>query len=368
MSKWCGIMTVVVVVLALSAVPVSAANFDGSTDTSWEDGSNWSSDPEYPGSAAATDNYGQIAGGKTCNLGAALSQNLTGIRLDQSTLNINSGGSARSTGGSTINEANANGDAIVTINTGGSWTNTSQLRFARHGNATDKTGVSELHVNGGFYSQGHNFDLRNSGAGTTARLRLSAGTMSIGSGRNWGNAAGTGTQNKEVLITGGTYSSSGANLYVAAQNSALLQVSGGDVTIQTLEANTNGPNNRIEVSGTNASIMATTMNVFGGTVDFTATAGGVSAFGVTTLDLEGATSADRGSLEVDLTSYDLDASGDMVQLISYTTFNGGAFAATNISGVSSYDLDYTYDLGGGTNAVVLKNLRLPPDGTLFWQQ
>ena len=364
MSKWIGIMAVVVC-MALSAASVWAANFDGSTDTTWADGSNWSTEPEYPGGATATDHAVVIAGGLTCDLATALSQNLTAIRVDQSTLNINSGGSCRSTGGSTINEANANGDVVVTINTGGSWTNTSQLRFARHGNATDKTGVSELHVNGGFYSQGHNLDLRDSGSGTTARLRLSAGTMSIGGGRHWGNAAGTGTQNKEVLITGGTYTSGGANLYVAAQNSALLQVSGGDVTILTLEVNANGPNNRIEVTGTNATFTITTANVFGGTLDFTATAGGVSSLATTTLDLEGASASERGALEVDLTSYDLDANGDIVELFSYTTFNGGTFSSTNITGVSSYDLDYTY--AGGTK-VVLKNLRLPPDGTLFWQK
>ena len=351
--------------VVLAPMPVLAANFDGSADSTWADGSNWSTDPEYPGGATATDNAVTIAGGLTCDLATALSQNLTSIRVDQSTLNINSGGSVKSISGATINEANGNGDAIVTINTGGSWTNPSQLRFARHGNSSDKTGVSELHVNGGFYGHGHNIDLRDSGTGTTARLRLSSGTMSIGGGRNWGNLAGTGTQNKEVLITGGTYSSGGADLYVAAQNSALLQVSGGDVTVLTLEVNTNGPNNRIEVTGTNATFTITTANVFGGTLDFTATADGVSSFATTTLDLEGDSASDRGALEVDLTSYDLDASGDVVELFSYTTFNGGAFSSTNITGVSSYELDYTY--AGGTK-VVLKNLRLPPDGTLFWQQ
>ena len=364
MSKWIGIMAVVVC-MALSAASVWAANFDGSTDTTWADGSNWNTEPEYPGGATATEHHGFIYGGLTCDLATNLSQNVTVVQVSQATLNINSGGSANSVSGLGLGEVNASGDSIMTINSGASWTNPSQLSFARHGNSTDKTGVSELHVNGGFYSSGHNMNFRDSGIGTTARFRLSSGTLSIGSGRHWGNAAGTGTQNTEVLITGGTYTSGGANLYVAAQNSALLQVSGGDVTILTLEVNANGPNNRIEVTGTNATFSITTANVFGGTLDFTATAGGVSSLATTTLDLEGASASERGALEVDLTSYDLDANGDIVELFSYTTFNGGTFSSTNITGVSSYDLDYAY--AGGTK-VVLKNLRLPPDGTLFWQK
>ena len=361
MSKWYGIMMVVVVSVALSATSVFAADFNGNTDTSWADGSNWNTE-EYPGGATATEHHGFIYGGLTCDLATNL-PNLTQVQLSQATLNINSGGSANSPSGLALGERPASGDSIMTINSGASWTNHG-LRFARHSGLTDKTGVSELHVNGGYYSQNHNFDLRSSGTGTTARIRVSGGTFEILSGRPWGDVGGTGTRNQELLLAGGT--ADFYDIYVTAQVSALMQVSGGDVSCENLQINTNGPNNRIEVSGTNASLTVdATMSVFGGTTVFAATAGGVSTFEVTTLDLEGATASERGALEVDLTSYDLDASGDVVELFSYTTFNGGAFSSTNITGVSSYELDYTY--AGGTK-VVLKNLRLPPDGTLFWQQ
>jgi hypothetical protein len=75
-------------------------------------------------------------------------------------------------------------------------------------------------------------------------------------------------------------------------------------------------------------------------------------------------------LNVDLTSYDLESSGDVVTLWTYpnTKTQTGAFGVTNVTGVSSYELDYAYSVNAGTNAVALKNLRLPPDGTLFWQQ
>ena len=374
MNKWFGVMTVVVVSVVLGAVPVSAANFDGSTDTSWADGSNWNTEPEYPGGATATEHHGFIYGGLTCDLATALSQNLTVVQVSQATLNINSGGSANSVSGLGLGEVNASGDSILKINSGGSWTNSSQLNFARHGNSTDKTGVSELHVNGGFYSQGHNIVLRDSGTGTTARLRVSGGTVSIGGGRNWGEAAGTGTQTKEVVISGGSVDFSGAAIYVAAQVSALLRISGGNLTIGTLETNTNGPNNHIEVSGTNASITAATMNVFGGTVGFTAKAAGVSAFQVTTLNLEGATAADRGALEVDVTARPCQGR-DGLELFAYSTLASSPFGSVVVldddlgkltEGVQGslvlgeYAIDYNTD-----NKITLYYHNQPPLGTVY---
>ena len=296
-----------------------AANFTGSNGTAWADNDNWNT-VVYPGSATASENHGLISGGHTVNLSTPLSQNLTVVQVSQSTLNINT--SVTATSGLGIGEVNASGNSTMTINTGASWINSSQLTFAKHGGSTDKTGVSELHVNGGTYSQGHNINLRESGNGTTARFRVTGGSATIGGGRDWNGD----TNNQELLFSGGVSQFAGVNFNSGVTSSGLFQVA-SDATVSVTSFEMNLAVHDLEILGSQATFSSTsTATLNGGLVSFKDTDNtGFSTINVTTdLTLAGA------DLEVDLNgltsgTYDLfDYDGTITGTFNSVNFLNGS--------------------------------------------
>ena len=80
------------------------------------------------------------------------------------------------------------------------------------------------------------------------------------------------------------------------------------------------------------------------------------ATGVTTFEVTGLLGLDGGTLDVDLTNYDL-SNGNVLILFDYANFLGaGTFGATNLTTPTagwSATVDYAYDQGGGDLAVAL---------------
>ena len=286
----------------------------------WEDANNWNT-VTYPGQSAAGDLTFIRNSGSTVTLGSELAQTTGGVWLDQSTIIFANGASATTTGTVIINSLNASGDALIRIDSGGNWTNNSGLQFSRHGDKTDKTGVSELHVNGGTYSQGHNFSLRESGDGTTARIRVTGGSATI-VGRDWNGD----TNNQELLFSGGVSQFAGVNFNTGVTSSGLFQVS-SDATVSVTSFEMNLAVHDLEILGSQATFSSTsTATLNGGLVSFKDTDNtGFSTFNVTTdLTLAGA------DLEVDLNgltsgTYDLfDYAGTITGTFNSVNFLNGS--------------------------------------------
>lgn len=95
------------------------------------------------------------------------------------------------------------------------------------------------------------------------------------------------------------------------------------------------------------------------TTKFVAGATGVTTFEASDLYLRG------GTLEVDLSNYDL-MNGTELVLWDYNILgNGGTYGAVNLTGLSG-TIDYAYDIGGGDLGIAITNIVVPePSSTLL---
>jgi hypothetical protein len=418
MSKWYGIMTVVVV-MALSAAPVLGQTvYTSSQSGPWNDVNTWGGGGYPDDGSTGTDTVNINADGHTVTYNAGTrtiadldigdtAGNTVGLDIQSGTLTV--GGDAGNgqwgiptidiRSGATMVFVNQvtwahRGTARVTLNvhSGGTMLANGTMTF---GGGDQYAMETTMNVVGGTAAFADDTRVGSGGGAGTGfgKWNLTNATINVadwlgvGVNADYNNAdlrgyvyqtggtvnVATNTTDGGLRVAGyadptaiGVYEiSGGGTLSLKGSNSDFWFGNGG---VSNAEFHVSGSANTIEVADEFVGWGHAT-DVSKVLVRFTADAGGASP-----IECGGNVKLAEGgngiALNVDLTSYDLESSGDVVTLWTYpnTKTQTGAFGVTNVTGVSSYELDYAYSVNAGTNAVALKNLRLPPDGTLFWQQ